>query len=526
MYNLPIVKKVLTNKKVVNILLIIIGAIILFKPPTDPDFGWHYKYGEYIFQNREILKENIFSHTHTDYKWANSYWLSQLIMYTSHHYLGSVYSTLILSFILSSLIVIILNKNSKDSTSISTLFLILVSTITMFVVTARPLYYSTLFMFVLIHTLLNSGKGKKYLPIMFLVWANMHADFVIGLFILGCYSLFGFLERTGFPQTDLKLIFPPWKKKKEFSSYINKVKEYLACTVKNKETLPNIKKYFSTFALSFFATFLNPYGIQLWITLLKELTQPVKSFVAEWAPMGEIGFPYLVVGIIMAMGLLSGATAKKLKPDKYGFWYVFMVIFFYPLSLKSSYFMRIFIIVSSFSILGRISIIKSDIQKIIVEDARKKLRFFLTPFLTILLVSVTPTLVINLGLALDTKLWSSIKNYPYDAVRFIKENDLQGEMMNEYVWGGYLIWQLPEHKTFIDGRMAAWRTDDGYYMEDYRKMYVKTQENPELLEEYIDKYDVGWVLFKPDSNIIKYLKGEKGWKVAYEDDISVILVKN
>jgi len=71
------------------VLLFIFSVLIIFKGPGDPDFGWHYKYGEYMVEHRTLLRANTFSYTFTDYKWANSYWLSELLLYLSHRYMGS-----------------------------------------------------------------------------------------------------------------------------------------------------------------------------------------------------------------------------------------------------------------------------------------------------------------------------------------------------------------------------------------------------------------------------------------------------
>jgi hypothetical protein len=49
--------------------------------------------------------------------------------------------------------------------------------------------------------------------------------------------------------------------------------------------------------------------------------------------------------------------------------------------------------------------------------------------------------------------WISADKFPVTATEFIIENGLKGNMYNFYNWGGYLIWRLaPERKVFIDGR--------------------------------------------------------------------------
>jgi len=53
---------------------------MLLKAPTDPDFGWHRRLGEYILGQRQIPQRNLFSYTLPEYRWADSYWLTQVLM--------------------------------------------------------------------------------------------------------------------------------------------------------------------------------------------------------------------------------------------------------------------------------------------------------------------------------------------------------------------------------------------------------------------------------------------------------------
>ena len=107
---------------------------------------------------------------------------------------------------------------------------------------------------------------------------------------------------------------------------------------------------------------------------------------------------------------------------------------------------------------------------------------------------------------------------PYASVIFIKSQKLQGRMFNLYAWGGYLIWQLPGHKTFIDGRMPSWRENGRSVFEDY----IKITSEPKKYEKLFDSYKISWALDKPDSRLIKFLKTKK-WKTLYEDKVSIIL---
>ena len=119
------------------LLLILIGTTFLFEAPYDPDFGWHFKYGEYFFQNGRILKENIFSYTYPKYEWVSSYWLSQILIYISHHFLGNITPTLLASFVFSILLFFLFKYYSDDLFSTSVVFILTLISIKSFVITVR-----------------------------------------------------------------------------------------------------------------------------------------------------------------------------------------------------------------------------------------------------------------------------------------------------------------------------------------------------------------------------------------------------
>src|SRR5205807_4591334 len=71
---------------------------------------------------------------------------------------------------------------------------------------------------------------------------------------------------------------------------------------------------------------------------------------------------------------------------------------------------------------------------------------------------------------------------PVKAVEFIRQADLQGPMLNDYKFGGYLIWALPTHKVFVDGRSDVfdWAGVLAKYVD-----WVTLEADPvKLLDEY------------------------------------------
>jgi hypothetical protein len=91
-------------------------------------------------------------------------------------------------------------------------------------------------------------------------------------------------------------------------------------------------------------------------------------------------------------------------------------------------------------------------------------------------------------------------------------------MLNDYGWGGYLIWNRPEDKVFIDGRADVYLKK---VFRDYRQITRLKPEAAALLESY----RIDYVFMPVDAPLVQALKLSPRWSVFYEDETAAILVK-
>jgi hypothetical protein len=108
---------------------------------------------------------------------------------------------------------------------------------------------------------------------------------------------------------------------------------------------------------------------------------------------------------------------------------------------------------------------------------------------------------------------------PADAVEYIRRTGLPGPMLNEYVFGGYLMWAMPERKVFIDGRGDVY--DASGVFQQYGR-WVTLGEDPNLL---LDKYRVRFCLLSRDSGMARVMPYLPGWRKAYADDVAAVFVR-
>ncbi len=444
--------KFLTKSKAFFFLFILFGVFIVYSPPKDPDLGWHLRYGQYNFENKTILKNNIFSFTFPNYYWANSYWLSEILMYLPVKILGINVGLTVLGLLLSFYTVYVLvffyKKISVEIFKISYPYLATILILIFLndsLVSFRPFFPSTLFFTFLIYVLLYKQKYIPFLPVVFTFWVNLHADFVLGLLVFGAYVFFLIMRVA--------------------------IKEGI-----NVKLSSDVLKTILYYLLSIIVTVINPYGINLHKTLLAEHTLVSTNVqILEWSS----AMFYLPLGHAMFYLIFYVLAFYILYKSKYSLpiWYFLCLLLFFALSVRFVYFVRVFLLVSYpiwiIQINAFINRIQGFLGALATLDLVRKLRFVYTLFFCVLL----SVFLSKVYLSLDVKRWSLAYNYPYHEVAYINKHDDIKKVFTKYDWGGYISWFAPEKKVFIDGRMTSWKQNNVSALGTYEEWYAMFEKS-------------------------------------------------
>ena len=104
------------------------------------------------------------------------------------------------------------------------------------------------------------------------------------------------------------------------------------------------------------------------------------------------------------------------------------------------------------------------------------------------------------------------------AVEYLRAHGGGGRLFNEYNWGGYLAWTMPEQRVFIDSR-----TDIFEYAGVLREFVdVIRLKHP---EKVLEKYHIDSVLITPNTNLNVWFDLQPNWRLAYHDSVSAIYVR-
>jgi len=508
-------------------LFLIIGLIFFLnlKPPLDPDLGWHLRSGQDLIQQKTIPRLDPYSYTMPDWERESHEWLTSGVIYLIYTKWGLFILSIIFALI-TTLAFFLISRLTKAKIEYSLLAVLLGSLGSLPITGIRVQMITLLGLAILLFILFRfrQDQNKKtiyFLPLLFFIWVNLHGGFSLGLFVLGLFLFFEgakitfFWLRTkyqskktipkiklGFLQNKLALVINFFKRKLPDNEL-----------VKESLTLQSWLKLVYVSFFSFLLTFINPYGYKVYsliITIIRD--NYGRARIGEWQPFSvssPIGWEFLMYLALLAILVLI--YFKKIDLTLLGLGTVFAFLAF-----SSWRNMPVLIIMT---IPLWVYIVKNATDPVLPALLKKKFVLFLL-LLAVAIIGYQQTST-AWAVSHNPDLLAKAGGYPKEAVEYIKANPekFQGNMYNEYNWGGYLIWQLPEHKVFIDGRMPHLKIGDRHIFKDFNDL--QELRDPKRI---IEKYNIDWLLIYNNRLLGSYLPSE-GFKKVYEDDLSAIFIK-
>jgi hypothetical protein len=110
------------------------------------------------------------------------------------------------------------------------------------------------------------------------------------------------------------------------------------------------------------------------------------------------------------------------------------------------------------------------------------------------------------------------KRFPVKAAAFVLQRGFPGPLYNDYDWGGYLIWRLPQLPVSVDGR--AWVYGDKYLQRsiDTWECNPGWKSDPQLVSANL-------VIGPADARLSTALRDDDRFQLVYEDKLAVVFEK-
>ena len=462
----------------------------------DCDTGYHIRIGEFILNTFSIPRYDIFSFIDPPPRWIAFEWLSEVIMALVYKWGELTAVVIFFAFCISLTYYFLFKILQKDKFNI-----VIVAFITLLVIAAssihwlaRPHILSMLMLLAWYHILdLYQYKDKNYLyalPILMLLWANLHGAFMIGLVLLGIYIA----------GNVAKFFFSP---SPERDVHKSKIKALLLTLI--------LSLIFSLINPNGYHTILLPYELlssKFIINHIGEFQSP------NFHELDLLPFEILVLFTI----LILSVSRKKLNAIE-----ILLTLFFINIAFYSVRNIPLFAIVMA-------PILAKQSQQLLNEHHNKFTKFLIIRDMNIsgidssakgCLWIILPVIAVWAFLLfgfIEYHFDEKIK--PVAAVEFLKKEQIQGHMYNEYEFGDYVIYSAsPQYRVFIDGRA------DMYGIERLKEYYRINKLNPDW-EELLNKYQINFIFFNTDTLFSKYLAERKDWSLIYSDKVASIFVRN
>lgn len=477
------------KKFIINFLPYLVVFIANIYRPIDPDLGWHLKYGEYFFKTGQVLRDNIFSTEMPDYKWANIAWGIDLINYAIFNLGGFFALSLAGAFVVTLTFFFFAKAYDLDYFEKAIIFPMLLFFLSPIHTNSfRGQLVSILLLSVLTYLLMKFERGSKkavfFVPLVFLLWANLH-----GLFILGI------------------CIFLLWQGLYLVSLYLR--------SRSIRELIPFLKLFVPVTIVSIIAPLLHPFGVGVYSVAIEHFNSPLLRKIAEYNAVRELSMQwYNLLTVVILVGIGSIAFyVNKSASEKIPQAGIFTVLYILSLSVrKYLWAMYYFVIPFLKPIAGYF---RPDTKKGIFEGAT--LLFVITLFFVFLIKYPFSQFT-----GYSWNEYCKLITCSPDGTEELRKYYVKGKTYTIYNWGGYMIWNFSDMKPSTDGRMSVWTDEKGYsgFEHDYR------------LEQNIDdvdssKYDVVFTSRgKPIYRRFEKLVSSGRWKMVYRDGRAAIFVRS
>jgi hypothetical protein len=420
----------------------------------DPDFGWALHAGNY-FRAHGIPTHDIFTYTARNFRWIDHEWGSDvLISYLYQH------GYLVVSLFFAGLWTLGLMINAWR---VRFIFLLMALAAMLPYADIRPTVLTVVGLAIILRLLTakNVSKTIFWLPLLFLLWANLHGGFVLGLAIL----------------------------------------LYFAVIRKSKPLL-------LMFLLCVPITFINPYGPRLYVEIFRTLTDLSLHFQTDG--MAIVALQYSVLPLIVLWGAGFWLFGRQKLINWIGVGPLLLLA-----SLAATRNVPLFTVAATPELNNYFTQTKSLFPEHPTKEAQR-----LYTGLALAVVGITIFFIV--GFAIPSA--NRDAGYPVSAAAYLKAHPCSGNLFNDFNYGGYLIWQLPSQPVYIDGRMPSWRNSAGQkYIDIYDQVISnQTTRQKQFSKYHISCVLLSKSSF--NNQLLDSLQ-KSGWKTAIQTGGSELLLK-
>ncbi len=459
-----------------NLVLAVI-LIIVFLMPLEPSDYWTYlRIGEEIARTRALPETEFMSFASGGQAGVYSYWLASLLFLGVSQAGGLALTALVTGVCVVTLyaFVWLCLREFKLGPVSAALILLLTALMgsnnwsTRPQVFALPLFGASLYL--LVHWLKGQSRTLWFLPVIAVLWTNLHGSFVLLFILMGSALVAG-------------------GGKRKILAWV-----LLACLA---------------------ATLLNPYGIGIWGNTFAMIgNDAISKFSSEWQPPVNLGWQMnLFFASFLVIILVSACTKQKVKP----LWWVWFLGFGWMALSSLRYVLWFSVLVGL--LLAQLS--EPWLTKTLDRKPILPIRAFNLALALLLLGSTLaflPGIRQRWWVQAPENLTSST---PVEAAAWLRQHpDLPDNVWANWAASIYMSYAVPERKVWMTNRIEDYEEQ---VLEDNKRLARAAYDWAEILEGY----EINTLLLDQeyDERLLEaaLLTGE--WQPVYQDEKSQILIR-
>jgi hypothetical protein len=457
---------------------------------TGSEVWVHLRAGSWILENHTIPRTGLFSQ-YSNLAWNDSSWGFDLLLGAAYKFLGLPAVPILLMLFkaaVAAVTFLLAYSGRRDFWKA-----IVLSALAQYVISGLqplPYVFSVLLFAAELQLLVNSlhsGSVRRlyWLLPLFVLWANLHIQFVAGLGLLAVFLLASLVEYW------LRVLNVRWLRRRSVSLPLVQVSAIaVACVL---------------------ATFVTPYGFQLLPDFFKSQYSDV-AFV-HFSEMAAMTFrrsqDYVLMQLVM-MAFLALGRKRSLEPFELLLLLVGTAISF---RIQRDGWL---VVLPAIAVLSRVSFSERHES----EPQRMTVRTWEWGAAAAAAAVVLAIAAVRLP-GRDALMNRIGQNLPVKACEYIVSNKMPAPLFNEYSWGSFLIWYLPDYPVAVDSRMELYR-------DEVLTKYFDVVGGKERLDSDSMVARAGTLLLERNSAMAKALRNlpalSSQYRLVYSDEMANIFV--
>lgn len=477
----------LTTERVMQVALFALIFALATRIPVDTDTWWHIRSGEYTLTNGFIY-EDPFSHTRDDTVWLNHSWGTQIVLYWTWTLFGDA-GLALYTALLATAGMLFVYLASAGNTYLRAFALVLGASTAAVFWSPRPqmvsFFLSAVVLYLLFAYKFRGIDRLWFIPVVMWLWGNLHAGFSIGfIFLAGMIA--GEMAAALFNRGGDEVV--GWR---------------------------GVGKLIVVSLVSAALILINPYGYRMLLLPFQTVGIDVlRDFIQEWQ---SPNFQQLhVLPFILLLLLTTGAAGASPRRMRWASFVLFSGTAYMALAYGRN--IAVFAVVAT-------PILTFHADALLKERGwnirpRRRVSRGIARINAVLLALILLGAVGKIAYTLEpSRVETAQREFlPVRVTEYLSETTPPGMLFNNYDWGGYLMWALPEMPVYVDGRTDLYGND---FLMEYISVYTANADWRPVFEQH----DIRTVVIGAGVPLADELAGAAGWSLAYEDDQAVVYVR-